>query len=448
MKRPPPYGFGIRPASQTSQPLPSFNTRNSFPGSQILSAAGTVDLLNPKAACTVQWALVQTSVACTLQLLQDGDPIGAAIDVNAKAVVRFSGRLLPNNAKLSLSVSAASIITFEVAWVKDFCPELMELATQVSYGSIQQQKKTFIETTTLLGANGVYTGPWHDSDLDGSVYAIITSFSNVAGATGTFQIQLSDDNTDANFSFNSTVGALSPPAGQKMQYPCYLRARFWRVLYTNGATPQATFKIVYTTFNYWIGTFNTGQSAAGQEGALAVLPANNAGAGTGDNDTLPGTTLGIASGSTGGAQTNVKFFGGKFSATADLVRQGWSMGRTPTVFRQAAISAVNTTALWTPGAGNKFRLLKYRIIVNASAIMAAATDLTISLLDAALGIAQVYVVRIPAAALASGVNFDSQWVDLGKFGILSAAANNVLNGNLSAALTGGTINIMVAGTEE
>lgn len=312
----------------------------------------------------------------------------------------------------------------------------------------QPQKKTFIETTIPLAANAFYRGQWHDSDLDGSVYAIITALSDQSATAGTFQVLLSDDITKNGFTFNSTVGALSPAAGQKMQYPCYLRARYWMIVYQNGPTPQGSFEITVTTFSNWMGTFNTGQSAAGQEGFLVVAPANNAGAGTFDNDPLSGETLVVNSGSTGGLLINHRMYGGKFSASADAIRQGWSGARTPTVFRQVSTAATGSTALWTPATGNKFRVLRFRVSVTALAKAAVAADLVIDLFDAAVSMKVASVCTIPVAAAGNGVILDTGWIDLGAFGILSAAINQALNVNLSFALTGGLVNVQVAGTEE
>jgi hypothetical protein len=51
----------------------------------------------------------------------------------------------------------------------------------------------------------------------------------------------------------------------------------------------------------------------------------------------------------------------------------------------------------------------------------------------------------PATVIGDGLE---QQLDLGVFGILSAAANNVLNVNLSVALATGNVRIIAMGTEE
>jgi hypothetical protein len=147
-------------------------------------------------------------------------------------------------------------------------------------------------------------------------------------------------------------------------------------------------------------------------------------------------------------------YGGAFSGTADATRQGWSKVRTPTVFKTATATASGNTAVWTPGASNKFRLLRYQITVPGNAQFATtAGTVTITFQDNTTDLNIKYVIFVPlaAAATTNGVNFNSGWVDLGAFGELSAAAGNVLNVNLALGGTGAFTNgvtVIVAGVEE
>ncbi len=143
-------------------------------------------------------------------------------------------------------------------------------------------------------------------------------------------------------------------------------------------------------------------------------------------------------------------YGGAFSGAADAVRQGWSKFRTPTVFKTVQATASGNTAIWTPGTGNKFRLLRFLVSVSANAFLASAGVLVISFQDAAVATSVNLEVYLQGSAPAnpSGNVFYSGWIDLGQFGILSAAANNVLNVNLSTALSAGDVRITVCGTEE
>jgi len=123
--------------------------------------------------------------------------------------------------------------------------------------------------------------------------------------------------------------------------------------------------------------------------------------------------------------------------------------RTPHVFRTAQAAAAGNTALWTPAAGRRFRLMRYMVTVTDNAAQGAAGVLTITLFDGAAGATgQAHDVFVPALALNNnGVLYNSGWITLDN-GVLSTALNNVLNINLSAALVTGNVRVICCGTEE
>lgn len=125
--------------------------------------------------------------------------------------------------------------------------------------------------------------------------------------------------------------------------------------------------------------------------------------------------------------------------------QGMDRMRYPTKFSTGKFTALGSTALWTPAASKSFRLMRYMLTMTADAVQAAAGDLDIVFYDGltAMPIAETRYVNTTNA----NVDYSTGWVDLGN-GILSAAADNVLNVNLSSALTGGAFRILVCGTEE
>lgn len=133
---------------------------------------------------------------------------------------------------------------------------------------------------------------------------------------------------------------------------------------------------------------------------------------------------------------------------ANMATSKYDVVRGIAVFRAAAATASGSTALWAPAAGKRFRLMRYRIDITDDATLAAGGRLTVSLLDGAASTAQNLIAFVPAAALdTAGLLATTGWIDLGN-GVLSAAANNVLNINLSAALTAGIVNVIACGTEE
>jgi hypothetical protein len=125
----------------------------------------------------------------------------------------------------------------------------------------------------------------------------------------------------------------------------------------------------------------------------------------------------------------------------------WDRLRTPTTFKSVLATANGATALWTPGAGKKFRLMRFKLQVPANTTTAGGALITVGLLDAAANIGLDQSVFVPAAATALTELLETGWIDLGN-GYLSTAANNVLNINLSAALTAGGARIIACGTEE
>jgi hypothetical protein len=140
-------------------------------------------------------------------------------------------------------------------------------------------------------------------------------------------------------------------------------------------------------------------------------------------------------------------YGGAFSGTPNAALQGWSKLRTPTVFKTASATASGNTALWTPASGNKFRLMRFMVQITGNSTTASGAVVTVSFQDSASATNIAMDAFVPSASLGTGDDFISPWVDLGN-GFLSAAANNVLNINLSSALTGGNVRVTVCGTEE
>lgn len=141
---------------------------------------------------------------------------------------------------------------------------------------------------------------------------------------------------------------------------------------------------------------------------------------------------------------------GVFTVSAGLGYNGSTFDRlrTPAVFKSAAATAAGNTAVWTPTASKRFRLLRYKIDVTGFAATAAGGTLTVDLLDAAASFGLTQSVDVPSTAgTALSPGWTSGWIDLGN-GHRSSAANAALNVSLSTALTSGTVRVLTAGTEE
>jgi hypothetical protein len=113
-------------------PQPTFSPRAYKVGSAEVAENDIVDLFVPNAAVTVQWLQVSISAAASIQLLEDGDPVGLLLSPSGAAVVKYPGRFLPNNVKLSLDVTGNCDVNWEVAYVKEFVSGLISLESSVT----------------------------------------------------------------------------------------------------------------------------------------------------------------------------------------------------------------------------------------------------------------------------------------------------------------------------
>jgi hypothetical protein len=138
----------------------------------------------------------------------------------------------------------------------------------------------------------------------------------------------------------------------------------------------------------------------------------------------------------------------QFAQTIGAASGGsWAGIRTPTTFHTVQATASGNTAVWTPTTGKKFRLMRLMVQITGNATITSGAVLTVSFQDSTTATNIAIDSYIPASALTAADDFVSPWIDLGN-GYLSAAANNVLNVNLSSALAAGNARIFVCGTEE
>jgi hypothetical protein len=114
--------------------------------------------------------------------------------------------------------------------------------------------------------------------------------------------------------------------------------------------------------------------------------------------------------------------------------------RTPTVFKTLDLTAAaGSTAVWTPSANKRFRVLGG--VVNVPNTSTSAAGLISRLLDGATNFANIVAIGTTTAGISYTLSF-------GENGYLSTAVGNVLNVNNTAAYTAGGIVLSVWGTEE
>lgn len=120
---------------------------------------------------------------------------------------------------------------------------------------------------------------------------------------------------------------------------------------------------------------------------------------------------------------------------------GFDRVRVANVFHTGTQTAVGPTAIWTPGAGNFFRLMGGQITVAGT--LAAAGVQVITLLD---GATPIKTFGVPLGTTADSQGAAVITFDLGN-GELSAAAANNLSIELSTAMATGGVYWNVHGTQ-
>jgi len=96
-------------------------------------------------------------------------------------------------------------------------------------------------TTTNLGNGGVYTGSWVDVlDYSSVIIGILT---NQDSATDGFQVQYSSNGTDIHHIHEFTISS-NNPNGVHLVFT--LTYQYYRIVYTNGTTPQTSFNLSST----------------------------------------------------------------------------------------------------------------------------------------------------------------------------------------------------------
>lgn len=91
-------------------------------------------------------------------------------------------------------------------------------------------------STSLLGAGGIFTGT--KDDLQNYVAVVVMIYADQASATNGASVQFSEDGTNWDYIETFTVAA-----GVTRSQIFTRHARYIRIVYTNGATPQTTFRL-------------------------------------------------------------------------------------------------------------------------------------------------------------------------------------------------------------
>lgn len=139
--------------------------------------------------------------------------------------------LAPNN----INCQAVSPTTpLPVTPVSGSTPQTVNL-NQIS-GVASNAISTSNSTATPLGSNGVFTGTSEDISAYSSVS--VTIFSDQASSTNGLSLQQSSDGTNWD-----NMDAYTVPASTGKTFGAQIAAKFFRVIYTNGAVAQGSLRL-------------------------------------------------------------------------------------------------------------------------------------------------------------------------------------------------------------
>lgn len=128
------------------------------------------------------------------------------------------------------NLTNVDVVTAELSAVDNAV--LDTIAANTTVGTVS----TVNSTTATLGIGGVFTGTSEDVKGYGSI--IIATKSDVASATNGLSIQFSTDGTNWDH-----IDAHTIPAATSHTLTVAPQARYFRIVYTNGGTGQASFRL-------------------------------------------------------------------------------------------------------------------------------------------------------------------------------------------------------------
>lgn len=332
--------------------------------------------------------------------------------------------------RVRLSTAITGTGTLVVQYGADATPSVSGQVVR----NIPRKFSTILYNASLTSGQ-TYTSSWYDSNGD-STLAVFATVAQAAGGTNLYIEGTNDQSNIFTLSSSTLITA-------NLTISALITCRYWRVRLLSGNTITYTLSVTFA---------NAGNTAIfGQKQATNTFPTlptyvigsifggqDNLYVGILDNPQYPQDYAAMPVMSCASIGYNAS--GTPLTAT-----------RTPNKFFTTTVSSGTTASnpVWTPTSGRKFRLMRYQIELQATAaISGGAALVTFQFVDASTNINIAHDIYVPATASpAIGAPYVSPWFDLGN-GVLSAAANNVLNVALSTALTAGAFRVNVCGTEE
>lgn len=164
---------------------------------------------------------------------------GDITETNSAAILSDTTGILADTANINTNIATISGAVGGTEIQVDVVAEL-PAGTQnigdVDIASIVGTVSTNNSSTSLLGISGVFTGT--SDEVTNYAAIVISVISDVASATDGFSVQFSSDGTNWDITESHTVSA-----GTAHVITIPRLARYFRVVYTNGGTGQASFRL-------------------------------------------------------------------------------------------------------------------------------------------------------------------------------------------------------------
>jgi len=174
-------------------------------------------------------ALTKRDDALSALTPAEGDAVELRVDANGALWVIPSG---------TVTVDATDLDIRDLTSASDSVEAIQDTAEDLNMAPATSVVDSGNSTTTPLGGGATFTGTGFD--CTGYSNVTITLYADVDSGTDGMQFQFSTDNTnwDDVYSFNMDV---SDSDTRRFQFP--VTARYFRVVYTNGAGAQSAFRV-------------------------------------------------------------------------------------------------------------------------------------------------------------------------------------------------------------
>jgi hypothetical protein len=169
----------------------------------------------------------------------------AALSTDLAGSLRITGSISASNPSVGTNGAATPGSGTAVAWDDAGTLRTASAAKPLPVSASVTPPASVISaansSTTPLAGNATFTGT--GTSILNYAAVIVAVFSNVSSATSGVQIQFSQDNANWNDALvtSYTAGGAAPNDGQV--YGANARGQYARVVYTNGAGAQATFRL-------------------------------------------------------------------------------------------------------------------------------------------------------------------------------------------------------------